>query len=137
MTCGESHTWCSECSVLSDSHHQVRSRVLPWSRMNPKLTTRFGPNRGHAATCSRISFRETRTTSHSTWQAMPSAVVTSEVSADPAESKMRISSVVSGLGAHKIARLRKALKSMAESTFHGSWHTTFKHTPFVHGSERH
>ena len=72
------------------------------------------------------------------WQAMASAVVASEVSADPACFKMRISSVViSRLGAHKIARLRKALKSMAESPFHGSWHTTFKHTPFVHGSEKH
>ena len=56
-----------ECSVLGDSHHQVRSRALPWSRMSPKLTTRFGRAKsgGHAATCSRISFRETRTTSHS------------------------------------------------------------------------
>ena len=66
------------------------------------------------------------------------AVVASEVSADPACFKMRISSVViSRLGAHKITRLRKALESMAESPFHGSWHTTFKHTPFVHGSEKH
>jgi hypothetical protein len=48
---------------------------------------------------------------------MASAVVASEVSADPACFKMRISFCgdFKTIGAHKIARLRKALKSMAES----------------------
>ena len=55
----KTRTWCRECSVLGDSHHQVGSHALPWSRMSPKLTMRFGPNRGHCSDILTISFRET------------------------------------------------------------------------------